>query len=50
VIGVPNKKYLWIMARKPTMSASTLKKIKSSIEKLGYPIDDMTVMQHNDTK
>ena len=36
VVGVPNKNYVWIMARKPTLSEEKLKPIRQRLEEHGY--------------
>ncbi len=38
-IGVPNKKFLWIMSRTPVMSAEDYASVIDSVAKQGYNID-----------
>lgn len=38
VIGVPNRKYVWIMARKPVMDEELYKKVVNKIKDQGYDI------------
>ena len=38
VIGVPNRKYVWIMARKPTISDDIYKKILKKLKIDGYDV------------
>lgn len=47
-IGVPNGKYLWVMADKPSMSDSKLAEILEGLEKSGYPINEVELVEHED--
>ena len=38
VIGIPSRKYVWIMAREPSMSGELYKKILSNLKDIGYDI------------
>ncbi len=38
VVGVPNKNYIWIMSRKPTLDESTLVGIRKRLKAHGYDI------------
>lgn len=38
VIGVPNKKYVWIMSRTPKMPETVYAKIQKKLETIGYDI------------
>ena len=38
VIGVPNRKYVWIMARKPTISDDLYKEILNKLKIGGYDV------------
>ncbi len=38
VIGVPNRKYLWIMARNPSLDDSTYQQILSRVKQLDYDL------------
>jgi apolipoprotein D and lipocalin family protein len=38
VIGVPNRKYVWIMSRKPELSEKTYKSILEKLESIGYDL------------
>ncbi len=38
IVGVPSKKYLWIMGRKPTMDEKTYKMLVAKAQNLGYDI------------
>ncbi len=40
-IGVPGKKYLWIMADRPVLSAETYGLILSKVKSVGYPVDSL---------
>jgi apolipoprotein D and lipocalin family protein len=41
VIGVPNRKYVWIMSRKPEIKPEKYDEILQHINKLGYKIEDL---------
>ncbi len=41
VIGVPNRKYLWIMAREPSLSDSVYQKILKDVEQQGYAVSEI---------
>jgi|FLOH01.1.fsa_nt_gi apolipoprotein D and lipocalin family protein len=41
VIGVPNRKYLWIMAREPSLSDSVYQNILGRVEQQGYAISEI---------
>lgn len=38
VIGVPNRKFVWIMSREPTMPDETYKQILQNLDEVGYDI------------
>ena len=38
VIGIPSRKYVWIMAREPSISGELYKKIFSNLKDIGYDI------------
>lgn len=44
VIGVPNRKYAWIMSRTPFISDLDYKNILSKMQKEGYKIDKLVKM------
>lgn len=39
VVGVPNRKYLWVMARESSLSDSTYENILSRVAEQGYDLD-----------
>lgn len=41
VVGVPNRKYLWILSRTPEMPPEILAKILENVEKLGFARDNL---------
>jgi len=41
VIGEPNREYLWVLARVPTMEEKMLKEILARVEKHGYQLTDL---------
>jgi len=45
-IGVPSRRYLWIMAREPHIEAGTMEKIKQRMEEIGYDLSDMQTVPH----
>ena len=46
VIGIPSRKYVWIMARTPKIPASDYAKLVSNVESLGYDIDLLQFASH----
>lgn len=47
VIGVPNRKYVWIMARDPHIKDEVYAHILNKLENLGYDIDQIKRMEQN---
>jgi len=47
VIGVPNKKYVWIMSRQPNMADSTYTAILDRLDKIGYDTTQIKRMEQN---
>jgi apolipoprotein D and lipocalin family protein len=45
VVGTPNRKYLWILSRTPTMHPETLEKILQKVEKQGFVRDNLLLSQ-----
>lgn len=43
-IGVPDQKYLWIMARAPIVSKEVFDNILLSLRRKGYSVDDLVVV------
>lgn len=43
VVGHPNKKYLWILSRKPIMNQTTYQQIISKIKENGFDISKITI-------
>ena len=41
VIGHPSKRYVWIMARQPSLDATTLEAIRSRLEAVGYDVEQI---------
>ena len=41
-----NKSYLWLLARKSTVSAEVLKRFKNIAEQQGFAVDDMIYVEH----
>lgn len=46
-IGVPNKNYLWIMARSPQFSKSQVQEVLEELEKVDYPTENLTYVEHS---
>jgi apolipoprotein D and lipocalin family protein len=44
VVGEPDRRYLWILSRAPTMSASQLETLKGRAEAMGYELSALQVM------
>lgn len=45
VIGVPNRKYVWIMSREPQISDKTYNQILARLDKKGYDISKIKRME-----
>lgn len=43
VVGGPNRKYLWILARDPSISPELYETLKSRAAERGYPVDALIV-------
>lgn len=41
LVGTPNRKFLWILARSPRPDAATLNSYMAKAERLGFPMDKM---------
>ncbi len=46
-IGVPSQKYLWIMARTPSLTEEVLSNILQQLSANGYRTDSLVVVPHN---
>lgn len=46
-IGVPNQKYLWIMARRPTLPSAKIQEIIEKVQSLGYLVKDIVYVKHS---
>jgi len=46
VVGEPNREYLWILSRKPTLPDSTMKDILGRITQQGYDVSDLVFTKH----
>ncbi len=44
VIGVPNRKFVWIMSRTPQMAEDTYQEILIRLKKIGYDTDKIVAM------
>lgn len=49
-IGVPNQRYLWVMARSPHMADKKLGSILEGIKQTGYKVKDVKRVPHNKQK
>jgi len=47
VIGVPNKKFVWIMSRKPQIPDETYKQILNNLDQIGYNTAKIKKMPQN---
>lgn len=43
VVGSPNRKYLWILSRTPTMDKALFEQIKARAEKMGYDLKPLVM-------
>ena len=46
LIGNPNRKYLWILSRTPSLEKSRLDSLKSIAEKNGYDLSSLIETEH----
>jgi len=46
VVGHPDRKFLFIMSRKPSMDKNTYDQIIEKCRAMGYPVDELTCQQH----
>jgi apolipoprotein D and lipocalin family protein len=46
VIGTPDRKYLWILARTPTLDESVFQRIKRESQAQGFPVDQLIKTRH----
>ncbi|MBW8369096.1 MAG: lipocalin family protein [Arenimonas sp.] len=44
IVGEPDRKYLWILAREPALDAQTLDDLKGRARMLGYELDELIVV------
>lgn len=47
VIGVPNKKFVWIMSREPEMAETTYDEIINKLDVIGYDTTKIVKMEQN---
>ena len=47
VIGIPSRKYVWIMARDHVLDQNIYNDIVSKLEKVGYDITQIQKIEHN---
>lgn len=43
VVGGPSKKYLWVLARSPSMDAALFRQIVARARQRGYPVDSLVM-------
>lgn len=48
VVGHPDRKFLFIMSRKPTMDKKRYAAITEKCKAMGYPVDKLTSQHHHD--
>jgi apolipoprotein D and lipocalin family protein len=41
MVGTPDRKYLWILARSPSLAAETAKSYAAEAKRLGFPVENM---------
>lgn len=41
LVGTPNRRYLWILARSPQLDSATFQRLVSKGRELGYPMDEL---------
>jgi apolipoprotein D and lipocalin family protein len=50
IIGVPSRKYVWIMARTPTISAKRMKELTEKVQSFGYDPAKLQTIPHSPAK
>ena len=50
VVGHPNRKYLWILSRKPEMDSATYNAIVERVKTKGFDVSMLKVTEHNECK
>ena len=48
VVGHPDKKFLFIMSRKPTMDKALFEELVAKCKAMGYPVEKLTCQNHHD--
>ena len=48
IVGHPDKKFLFIMSRKPTMDKKLYDELIAKCKAMGYPVEKLTSQQHHD--
>ena len=43
VVGSPNRKYLWVLSRKPTLSRDEFQRLVAHAKQRGYPVDRLVM-------
>jgi apolipoprotein D and lipocalin family protein len=46
LISGPSRKYLWILARQPNLSADVRNRLVDQARSLGFPVDDLILVDH----
>lgn len=46
MVGLPNRRYLWILSRTPEMKPETFKKLKEIARKQGFEVDRLILTPH----
>ncbi len=46
LISGPSKNYLWILARKPDLSADIRNRLVDKARSMGFPVDDLILVDH----
>lgn len=50
MVGVPNRKYLWIMSRDTTIDQSLHSKLVDQAKAKGFSVDKLEIVEHSDRK
>jgi apolipoprotein D and lipocalin family protein len=46
LISGPSRNYLWILARRPDLSADIRNRLVDRARRLGFPVDDLILVDH----
>ncbi len=48
LVSGPNRDYLWILSREPTLDSATRHRLVARAEELGFPVDELLYIEHGE--